>query len=88
MQKDRANSLKRIYEAELPSRAVLVWLYLYQHSNKDGFCFPAIKTIARETNISVSTVKRALADLVSAGFIEKKSRYRDNNAQSSNLYLL
>ena len=54
---------RKIYEAELPHRAVAVYLYLQDRANAEGTCYPAIGTIARELNLSVSTVKRAISDL-------------------------
>lgn len=53
-------SKKEIYETELPHRAVAVYLYLKDRANKEGTCYPAIGTIARELHLSVSTVKRAM----------------------------
>ena len=45
----------------LPPRAVSVYMYLKDRSNSAGSCWPGIKTIARDINLSRSTVKRALA---------------------------
>ncbi len=77
---------KKIYEAELPHRAVAVYLYLKDRVNKEGTCYPAIGTIARELHLSVSTVKRAISDLEENGFIRKKQRWRDNGGRSSLLF--
>lgn len=63
---------RKIYEADLPHRAVDVYLYLKDRTNKDGICYPAIGTIARELSLSDSTVKRAINDLEKNGFIRKK----------------
>ena len=79
-------SKKEIYQAELPHRAVAVYLYLKDRANKEGTCYPAIGTIARELHLSVSTVKRAIHDLECAGFIQKKQRWRENGGKSSLLY--
>ncbi|MDL2300970.1 helix-turn-helix domain-containing protein [Lachnospiraceae bacterium OttesenSCG-928-D06] len=77
------------YASDLKSRALSVLIYLIDRSNKDLTCFPAISTMARELHISVSTVKRALKELVESGFVSKESRFREkNNGQSSNLYTL
>ena len=72
----------------LPPRAVSVYMYLKDRSNRAGSCWPGIKTIARDMNLSRSTVKRALDDLYKAGLIEKKPRYRENGSCSSNLYVV
>ena len=79
-------SKKEIYETELPHRAVAVYLYLKDRANKEGTCYPAIGTIARELHLSVSTVKRAISDLEENGFIRKKQRWRDNGGRSSLLF--
>ena len=56
-------------------------IYLIDRSNKDLTCFPAIPTMAEQLHISVSTVKRALHELVDTGFIKKTVLF-------SNLYTL
>ena len=76
----------RIYKEELPSRAKCVYMYLKDRSNAGGECCPAIKTIARDTSMSVSTVKRALDDLLKCGLLRKECRYRENGSNSSNRY--
>lgn len=75
-----------LYRMELPHRAVSVYLYLADRANKDGECWPAIPTIARELKLSVSTVRRALRDLRRAGLLETEQRYREKGGKSSLLY--
>ena len=77
--------LDTFYQQNLPSRAVTVYLYLRERSNKDGTCFPSIPTVSRDTGLSEATVKRAIQDLVSAGWLQKEPRLRRNGARSSNL---
>ncbi len=77
-----------LYREELPSRAKTVYMYLKDRSNAEGECWPAIKTIARDTSMSVSTVKRAVADLTQHGLLSKEKRYRENGGNSSNKYFL
>ena len=79
---------KAIYTSDLPHRAIAVYMYLYDRADKEGKCWPAIPTIARELGISRSTVKRALDDLIKAGYLKKEFRYRENGSHSSNLYIL
>lgn len=76
------------YRSDLKSRALSVLIYLIDRSNKDLTCFPSIATMAEQLHISVSTVKRAIRELVEAGYIEKDPRFRMNRGQSSNLYTL
>lgn len=53
------NLIKRYPSKEMEAKTV----YLYDRADKDGYCFPAINTIARDLSISRSTVKRAIYDL-------------------------
>lgn len=52
--------LKKLYQSDLPNRAISVYLYLRSRANKEGFCWPAIPTMARELKMSESTIRRAL----------------------------
>ena len=73
-------------DGELPHRAKSVFIYLCDRADGQGKCWPGIKTIAEDLNLSRSTVKRALADLEKACYIEKAARHRDNGSNTSNLY--
>jgi DNA-binding transcriptional regulator YhcF (GntR family) len=85
----QAELKQQAYASSLKSRALSVLIYLIDRSNKDLTCYPAIPTMAGQLHISVSTVKRALKELVDAGYIEKTARFRERNCgQSSNLYTL
>jgi len=75
-----------IYAADLPHRAITVYMYLKDRSGSKDNCWPAISTIAKDLNLSRTTVKRALGELETAGFLEKENRYRDNGGRTSNLY--
>jgi len=75
-----------IYAADLPHRAVAVYMYLKDRTNKDRTCWPSIRTIARELHLSRATVQRALNDLCVAGYLSKESRWRENGGRTSNLY--
>lgn len=75
-----------IYAADLPHRAVTVYMYLKSRANKDGICWPGIRTIAAELCLSRSTVQRALRELEHTGWIAKKTRWRENGSNSSNVY--
>ncbi|WP_317368843.1 helix-turn-helix domain-containing protein, partial [uncultured Tyzzerella sp.] len=78
-----------LYKCSLKSRALSVILYLLDRANKDLVCFPSIKTISSDLNISVSTTKRALNSLVETGLIEKIERFLNTtDKQTSNLYVI
>ena len=80
--------MERAFSSELRPRARLVLQVLVLHCNKEGECFPSIKTIAAKCGYGISTVKRALDELVEAGYIIKQARFdeRKNGGQTSNLY--
>lgn len=84
----KGKMIDAIYKANLTKRATLVVFYLINRANKEMTCFPGVKTIAKECNISTRTVQRALNDLVEAGFLKKESRFHEQGGQRSNLYTL
>lgn len=80
--------IERVYSLELTQRATLVAFYLINRADSEGTCFPGVKTIAKECNISTRTVQRALNDLQEAGFLVRESRFHVQGGQRSNLYYL
>ncbi len=77
-----------LYSSELPHRAITVYMYLFDRSDKEGKCYPAIGTVAKALKLSRSTVKRALNDLENSGYIVKEQRWRENGGKSSNMFYL
>ena len=82
------SKLDFLYRSDLPHRAVSVYIYLFDRANKDGECWPAIPTIARDLKLSESTVRRALHDLRREGLVESEQRYREKGGKSSLLFKL
>lgn len=84
------NCMKSVFGSDLKPRARLVLQCLIYHADKDGMCFPALKTIAAECGYGLTTVKTALQELCEAGYIRKEARFdeRKNGGQTSNLYTL
>ncbi len=80
----------RVYQdTELSSKAVSVYLYLCDRAGKDTkTCYPSMKTISRDLNLSLASVKRALNELQNSGHIAKENRFRKNGGKSSNLYFI
>ena len=77
-----------LYKMDLPHRAIAVYIYLADRANKNGVCWPAIPTIARDLKLSESTVRRALHDLRKQGLLQTDQRFRDNGGNSSLLFQL
>ena len=77
----------RIYEdTELLNRAKLVYIYLHDRMDDEKKAWPGANRIATDLSISRSTVKRAINDLVKAGYIRKETAQRKNKSSSSNRY--
>lgn len=77
-----------LYRMDLPHRAVSVYIYLFDRADKNGECWPAIPTIAKELKLSESTVRRASKDLKKAELITTEQRYREKGGKSSLIYKL
>ena len=58
------------------SRAVAVYMYLKNRTDKDKSCFLSTATIAEALSLSCRTGCRALNDLEQAGFIRCEARWR------------
>lgn len=80
------SNLDYLYKIDLPHRAFTVYRYLLDRANKDGECWPSVKTIAGDIKLSPATVRRAIKDLKKVGLIETKQRYREHGGKSSLLY--
>lgn len=72
-----------LFDKELSERAFCVYIYLEDRANKDGICFPSVKTIASDLHVSANTVRRAIKDLKQANLITTKQRIRENGGKSS-----
>lgn len=80
--------LDKIYQLDLPHRAVAVYCYLCERANKEGECWPAVPTIANEIKLSEATVRRAIRDLKKAELLKTEQRYRTKGGKSSLLFKL
>ena len=58
-----------IYASDLNHRARAVYMYLKDHADSKGQCWPGVKTIAADLDLSSSTVRRALDDVCRAGLV-------------------
>ena len=75
-----------IYESNLPSRCISVYLYLEKHGAKKKQCFHSMKTIASNLGLSRQTVNLAIRELSSKNYISIEHQYRKCGGKSSNLY--
>lgn len=84
--KKTMSRLDFLYSSDVSSKAVAVFLYLLDHANKQGECWPAIPTIAEDLKVSESTVRRAVKELKKAELLTTEQRYRPNGGKSSLCY--
>lgn len=77
-----------IFNVGLSVSEFVVYCYLVRCSDKSHKCFPSRKTIAKNCNISVTTVDKALNGLIDVGLIDKTKRYDFDKVQQqlSNVY--
>ena len=73
-------------DPELNARAKQVLVYLHDRANKDGESWYAIGAMAKDLSLSRSTIKRALAELIRQGRVEKQARFRESGGITSNCY--
>ena len=85
---NKSQLIESVYSLDLTQRATLVAFYLINRADKEGTCFPGVKKIARDCNISTRTVQRALNDLEETGFLVRENRFHEQGGQRSNLYHL
>ena len=78
----------KLYQADLPHRAKLVYIYLHDRMDSEKKAWPGLGTIAKDLSVSRSTVKRAVKDLEQAGLIRKEPHFRENGSATSNRYYL
>ena len=76
-----------IFRDDVSFRAQSIYRYLRYRQGKNKSCYQSHKTIARENKCSVSTVKRAIEELVQKGYIEKINQRRSNGSKTSNRYI-
>lgn len=82
------SKLTFLYQMDLPHRDVSVYIYLYDRADKNGECWPSVKTIAGDIKLSPATVRRAIKDLKKAGLIKTEQRYSEKGGKSSLLFRL
>lgn len=73
---------------ELPPAQRLTLLALVDHINADDECWPSVRRLVSDTNLSARTVARSLLDLEAAGLITHEHRFRDDGSQTSSRYLI
>ncbi|HDD8782108.1 TPA: helix-turn-helix domain-containing protein [Escherichia coli] len=66
---------------------LMIMARLADYSNDDGVCYPGVETICRQLGLGESTVRTAISELETDGWLTRHSR-RKGNRNTSNLYHL
>lgn len=77
-----------IFEKGLSSKAIVVYCCLLRHAGEQRRCFPSRKRISVECSLGVTTVDRALTELISAGLVKKENRKNVIGGKTSNMYFI
>lgn len=75
----------RLARAGMPAVQQVVYMWLCEHSDESGKCFPSRKVLAYECGIGVQVLDRAIKALETKGFVTTETRFVDK-IQTSNLY--
>lgn len=65
-----------------------VLIVLANYADESHSCYPGQKKIAERIGASVETVRRALADLETSGYISRNRRVRDSGYRTTDRYFL
>lgn len=65
----------KLYQADLPHRAKLVYIYLHDRMDNEKKAWPGLGTIAKDLSLSRSTVKRAVKDLENVALRTKCKKF-------------
>ena len=82
------NAVLDIYGPQLKPNGIAVYNALCRYADREGTCYPSIKTIATKIGVGRCTVIKAIQKLVSLGLVEIETRYSSNGDKDSNLYIL
>ena len=77
----------KVSSANVSSSSRTVYRALLHYANRETWsCFPSIKTIAKDTGMSRSTIMRCLNELEKEDLILRINRLRENKGKTSNIY--
>ncbi len=77
---------KLITDKNISTAEYRILCYLLMRAGTQDVCYPSLNTISADTDISLSTVKRAIPELVNKGYLKKINRKKSNGCATSNLY--
>lgn len=72
---------------DLSARAKLIFGRLCQYAGENGEAFPSYRSLAREVGVERRCAIKAVRDLENFGLIKAVSRWRNDGAPASNVYV-
>lgn len=66
----------------------LVLIALANYADEENRCFPSVKKLVAETQLSDRAIRNAIRQLIEAGLVEKTERRRANGTQTSDEFRL
>lgn len=77
---------KLIIDKNITTAEYRILCYLLMRAGNQDVCYPSLNTIAADTDIGLSTVKRAIPSLAKKGYLKKINCKKANGSATSNLY--
>ena len=77
---------KLIIDKNITTAEYRIMCYLLMRAGNQDVCYPSLNTISKDTDIGLSTVKRAIPSLAKKGYLKKINRKKANGSATSNLY--
>ncbi len=79
---------KAVYDERLSATQLRTLATLGCFGDKNGWCFPSLRTLGKKLNKPFQVVGRDIKRLVELGYLEKHVRFDGNGGRKSNLYQL
>jgi hypothetical protein len=77
-----------VTDRSLGSAAFRVLAALGRHGDKDGWCYPSLKTLAADLGISRQAISKSIQQLVALGYVVTKEQRRADGSRTVNQYRL
>ena len=79
---------RAVEDRRLSAAAFRVLAALGTYSDKDGWCWPSMSTLARMLNCTRQAVQQHIRELAKLGYIEVQPQLRENRGSTANRYRL
>ncbi len=80
----------KIYkDTEISAKAICLYFYLCGRADRETkSCYPSLKTMSKDLNLSITSVKRAINEFIKYSYIAKENRFPENDNKSSDIYYI